>query len=109
VIKYFLIVIIALLLSGCTGLIQGQLYTNITQPYSTDFRNTPISTKRCVLDEYSLSDPVSGYGVKVAWNMDLIRSAAEKAGITNIAYTEVQTVSILMGIYSRRRLIIYGD
>ena len=107
--KYLLIIGLALLLTGCAATAPGRLYTNVIRPHSTDFRVTPVGTKRCVLDEHRLKEPVSGYGVTVEWSMDRIRSEAQKAGITNIYYTEVQTVSILMGTYRRRRLIIHGD
>ena len=108
--KYLLIAGLAFFLSGCGALMApGRIYTNVTQPHSTDFHNTPVGTKRCVLDEHRLKEPVSGYGAMVEWNTDQIRSAARDAGITNIAYTEVQTLSILLGTYRRRRLIIYGD
>ena len=107
--KYFLIIGLAFLLTGCAAAAPGRLYTNMIQPHSTDFHVTPVGTKRCVLDEHRVKEPVSGYGVMVEWSTDLIRSEAQKAGITNINYTEVQTVSILMGIYRRRKLIIHGD
>ena len=87
----------------------GRLYTNVTLPYSTDFNSSTIGSKQCVLDEHKIRDPVSGYGTTVEWSTDLIRSEAQKAGITNITYTEIQTLSIMMGIYTRRRLIIHGD
>jgi len=107
--KYLFITGLALLLTGCASLAPGRLYTNVIQPHSTDFHVTPVGTKRCVLDEHRVKEPVSGFGVTVEWSMNRIRSAARAAGITNIYYTEVQTLSILMGAYRRRRLIIHGD
>jgi len=107
--KYLLIIGLALLLTGCAATAPGRLYTNVIRPHSTDFHVTPVGTKRCVLDEHRVKEPVSGYGVAVEWSTDLICSEAQKAGITNINYTEIQTLSILMGTYRRRRLIIHGD
>ena len=97
------------MLTGCATTAPGRLYTNVIRPHSTDFHVTPVGTKHCVLDEHRFKDPVSGYGATVEWSTDRIRSEAQKAGITNINYTEIQTLSILMGIYRRRRLIIHGD
>lgn len=107
--KYLLIIGLALLFTGCAATAPGRLYTNMIRPHSTDFHVTPVGTKRCVLDEHRVKEPASGYGVTVEWSTDRIRSEAQKAGITNIAYTEVQTLSILMGIYCRQRLIVHGD
>ncbi len=105
--------LMALLLSGCAVLdgypTQGQLYTDVTLPHSTDFHNTRVGDKTCVLDEYQVREPVSGYGVTVEWSTDRILAAARAAGISNISYTEQQTVSVLFGIYKRQRLIIHGD
>lgn len=111
-IRSFFSVLVAIVFSGCAGIgtpiTTGQLYTNIIQPHSTDFHSTPVGTKQCVLDEHKLKDPVSG-GYSVEWTADVIRAATKEAGITNVSFTEIQTVSFLFGTYSRRRLIIYGD
>jgi hypothetical protein len=112
-IRYLFALLAALLLAGCSGLgsslAQGQLYTNVVQPYATDFHATPVGSKRCVLDEHQLREPVSGYGVSVEWTSGRILAAAREAGITRISYTEMQTVSFLLGIYRRQRLLVYGD
>ena len=109
----YLPLLAALLLAGCSGigssLVQGNIYTNVVLPYTTDFQDSSVGSKRCVLDEYQLREPVSGYGVSVEWTTGRILAAAQAAGISRISYTEMQTMSILMGIYRRQRLIIYGD
>ena len=86
----------------------GLLYTNTIRPHSTNFRNTSAGTKRCVLNEYKLKEPVTGYDISAEWSTETIIAAAKEAGITNIAYTEMHTFSIL-GVYRRKRLIIHGD
>ncbi|MFQ5780386.1 MAG: hypothetical protein ACE5HN_06315 [Nitrospiria bacterium] len=108
-IKTFIIACMILLLTGCAGSIQGLLYKNVIRPHSTNFENTPIGTKRAFLDEYKVSEPFSGFKITAEWSTDAIKAEAIKAGITNIAYTDEQTLSILFGLYRRRRLIIYGD
>ena len=100
---------LVLLLGGCAGTAPGRLYSNVTLPYSSDFSNTAIGSKRFVLDEYRLKEPLTGYGMTVEWSDNSIKSAAAAAGISKIAYMEQQTVSFVLGIYSRRSLIIYGD
>ncbi len=112
-IRFVLPLLTALLLSGCSGIgssvVQGHLYTNVVQPYSTDFHDSPVGSKRCVLDEHQFREPVSGYGVSVEWTAGRVLAAARAAGISRISYTEMQTLSFMMGIYRRQRLIIYGD
>lgn len=86
----------------------GLLYTNTIRPHSTNFRNTSVGTKSCVLNEYRVKEPVTGYGITAEWSTEAIIAAAKEAGITNIAYTEMRTFSIL-GIYRQKSLIIHGD
>jgi len=109
VIKTFILACIILALTGCAGPIQGLLYKHVIQPHSTNFDNSPIGTKRAFLDDYQVSEPLSGLKITAEWSTDAIKAEAKKAGITNIAYTDEQTLSILFGLFRRRRLIIYGD
>jgi len=87
----------------------GRLYTNVILPYSKDFSNTPKGSKHCILKDHNIQEPVSGYGVTIEWSVDQIQLAAREAGIKNINYIDVQTISFLLGIYTRRKLIVYGD
>ena len=98
-----------LCLAGCSRSGPGRLYSNVTLPYSTDFNNTPVAGKQCILKDHRIREPVSGYGVSVEWSTDQIQSAAREAGISIIRYMDVQTISFVLGIYTRRKLIIYGD
>ncbi len=98
-----------LCLAGCSWISKGLLYTNVIRPYSRDFNNTPVGSKQCIIKDYKLKEPVSGYGVSVEWSKGQIQSAAREAGIENITYVDVQTLSFLLGIYTRKKLIIYGD
>jgi hypothetical protein len=86
------------------------LYTNIVTPYSLDFKNYPVGSKTCIIDEHGFSDPVSGgVGTSVVWSTHHINSEAEKAGITTITNMEEHYISIFFDFYHRRRLIIYGE
>ena len=102
------LVFVLLLVSGCSQM-QGRLYSNIVTPLTEDFNNTPVGTKKCILKHYRLKDPVSGYNVSAEWSSKDIAIAAEKAGIKNIYYMDVRTLSVLMELYRRRDIIIYGD
>lgn len=112
-IRFPLLLLLALPMAGCALLpdstVVGQLYTNIVEPHSTDFRNSPVSSKQCFLDEHQIREPVSAYGITVEWSSDRILAAAHRAGISRISYTELQTVSYVFGIYRRQRLVIHGE
>ncbi len=107
--KYFFLVFLFLWACGCSLPGSGILYTHVILPYSPDFNNTPVGSKQCVLEQHRFREPVSGYDVTVEWSADRISSAAEEAGITHITCMDEQTISFLLGIYTRRKLIVYGD
>ena len=92
---------------GCTP--SGKIYSDTTVPYSKVFRETPVGTKRCVLNDYQIKEPVSGLSLYTEWTADLVKNEAKKAGINDIYYIDQRTFSILFGIYKHKYLIIYGD
>jgi hypothetical protein len=95
------------LLAGCAP--TGILYTHRVTPYSTCFGATQAGTKKCVINQHRISEPVTGAGIHAAWTAERIRDEARKAGIQNICYMDRKTFSVLLGIYKRESLIIYGD
>ncbi len=104
------LLILALFLSfGCSRFTPGVLYTHTVRPISADFDRTAVGSKRAYLDEHRVSEPFSGVGLSVEWTAERIRTAAEAAGMKTITFTEEETLSFLLGLYQRRRLIIYGD
>ncbi len=109
-IKHFFITAVILAATGCTGFAPpGLIYTNVISPYSVDYHDTKIGTQQCIIDIHSVKEPVSGYGVSAELSLDVIEHAAAEAGITEITCIDEQTLSILLGIYKRQRLIVYGN
>jgi len=102
-------VTILIFLCGCTNLIRGRLYTHTVQPYSTDFKDTPVGTKKCVLTSHRIQEPASRAGLSAEWDTRTIRQAAQAAGIKQMHYADLSTWSIFWSVYRRRALTIYGD
>lgn len=100
--------LLALLLAGCS-LPRGLIYSDTTAPYSSEFNETPVGTKRCVIRSHQIKEPVTGRSIYAEWSADLILREAQKAGIKEIYYMDKRTLSILVGIYKRESLIVYGD
>ena len=94
-------------LAGCAT--RAVLFSHVTEPATVNFRHTPVGTKRCVIRNFRVQEPVSGYGVSAEWDAGTIRAAARQAGITNIYYVDLQTLSVLSGLYRQRALVVYGD
>jgi hypothetical protein len=109
VIRRAFAIVLILSATGCSGLATGLIYTEVVRPYSYDYHDTKVGTKQCIFDSHSIKEPVSGYGVRVEWSLEEIQYAASQAGISEITCIDEQTLSILLGIYKRQRLIIYGN
>ena len=105
--KRFLLPLLLLITSGCT--VPGLLITNSTAPYSANFDNTPVGSKKCVLRDYRLKEPLTGNSISAEWTTGEILKVAGLAGITEVYYADMHTFSLLRGIYKRDNLIIYGD
>ncbi len=99
--------LIVVFFSGCA--LEGRLFSNTVAPLSSDFNNTPVGLKKCVIKNYRVREPVSRLNVSAEWSRGYVAEQAREAGIENIYYMDVRVLSFLLGIYRRKDLIIYGD
>jgi len=102
-----LVAMLSVATAGCVG--QGMLYTRVVSPYSSDFHNTPAGCKACRVNEHAIKEPFTGANVSVTFTAHIVEEAARTAGMTNLYYADMETLSILNGIYKRKTLIICGD
>ena len=103
------VIFLIVFFSGCAAYPPGLIYSNVTGPLSHDFQGTPVGSKKCIIEENGISDPVGGSTISLAWSSEHIKSVAEAAGITTITNIDEEYFSLFMGLYHRRRLIIYGE
>ena len=102
--------IATLWLSGCTySYGYGWAYTDVHLPRSTDFRNTPVGTKTFHVNQYRIKEPVTGYDLTTEWDTSDIKTAAQKAGIKQIYYSETHIQSYLGEMFKKTQIIFYGD
>ncbi|MBA3052478.1 MAG: TRL domain-containing protein [Candidatus Omnitrophota bacterium] len=87
----------------------GLLYKKVIEPHSTDFKKTPVGSKSAMLDRHMITRVGSGYNLSAEWDRDNINDVTRQTGIKKIYYTDIETTSVLLGLYSRKRIIIYGD
>ncbi len=101
----------ALLLGAC-GCVEthGLLYTQTTAPYKMPYETVGrTAAKSCSVDITRIEEPVSGFGLNVMWTDRVVAEAMRKAGMAEVRYADVQTLSVVFGVYSRRRLVLYGE
>ena len=104
-----LTVISALLLICASCSVNGLLYTNKVIPYSDNFKETPIASKVCYVDDFKVKEPVSGFNLQAEWMTSAVINEARKAGIKEIHYADMKIFSVLLGLYTKKTLIVYGD
>ena len=102
-----LVAVLTLAMSGCVG--TGLIYTRVTRPYSRNFQGTPAGTKTCRVNEHILREPFSGASMSLSFTTRVAEEAARTAGMTNIYYADLETLSVLRGIYEKKTLILCGD
>lgn len=89
---------------------RGRLFTYTTTPYTLPYEEgARVGSKSCQVDITQLKEPFSRAGLSVMWGNRAVAEAMTRAGMTEIRYADLQTLSILNSVYERRRLVFYGD
>jgi hypothetical protein len=90
-----LLMSILLVFSGCA-------FINIKTPFDTDLDKTELGSKRGTAEAYSLLWLVS-------WGDASYATAAKNGGITVMKHADQEMQQILLGLYTRWRVVVYGD
>jgi hypothetical protein len=107
--SFICLAVLALSGSGCFSP-DGILITRTTAPYELPTDRTVLkATKSCSVDITQLREPVTQAHLSVVWTSRVVVDAASRAGISDIRYADLQTFSVLNGVYKRQRLVFYGE
>ena len=90
-----LLMSILLVFSGCA-------FINIKTPFDTDLDKTELGSKRGTASAYSLLWLVS-------WGDASYATAAKNGGITVMKHADQEMQQVLLGLYTRWRVVVYGD
>jgi len=89
---------------------RGYLFTYTQVPYALPYETVGrVGTRSCRVDITQLKEPFSRANLSVMWSNRIVAEAMKRAGMTEIRYADVQTLSVLNSVYERRRLIFYGE
>ncbi len=86
---------VAVLVSGCA-------YVNVKSPYDSNLDKTELGTKTGVADAYSIL-------WLFTWGDTSYATAAQNGHITVIRHADQQIQQVLFGLYTRWRIVVYGD
>lgn len=90
---------------------KGLLYTRIREPLSlpVERKGSPVATKECYVSLTRLKEPVTRINLSVMWSQQIIQEEMRKAGMSEIYYSDLDTLSIFLDSYVRRRVVFYGN
>ena len=93
----------AVLMTGLVLLVvYGCAYVNIRTPYDTDLNRTQLGSKTGTAEAYSLL-------WLVAWGDASYTAAAKNGQITVMQHADQEVLQVLFGLYTRWRIVVYGD
>lgn len=90
-----MLLLLILLNSGCA-------YVNTKTPYDRDLDRTEIGSKVGKAEAYSVL-------WLVAWGDASYEKAARNGGITVLKHADQEIFQVLLGIYTRWTVVVYGD
>lgn len=94
-ITLIILISILLVLSGCA-------FVNIKTPFDTDLDKTDLGSKRGTASAYSLLWLVS-------WGDASYATAAKNGDIKVMKHADQEVQQVLLGLYTRWRVVVYGD
>ncbi len=94
-VSLILVIAIAVAISGCA-------YVNVKTPYDSNLDKTELGAKKGVAQAYSIL-------WLFTWGDSSYATAAKNGDITVIRHADQEIQQILFGLYTRWRIIVYGD
>ena len=99
--KYILMKVMLLVAAGSMFL-SGCAYVNVKLPLDVDLDQTTLGEKMGVAEARSVL-------WLVAWGDASYAAAAANGGITTMRHADRELFNVLFGLYSRYRVVVYGD
>ena len=102
-------------LSGCVSLrpvgtssLTGIAFTYIKIPLSEDLVDSPVVVVHSDGKIIQVKEPLSGYGLYAEWNSNAIGDLAQRHGLKEVYFADMEIFSIL-GIWTHQKVHVYGQ
>jgi hypothetical protein len=95
-------VVAALLCLSLLVLASSCAYVNVKAPFDTDLNRTELGSKVGTAEAYSLL-------WLFAWGDASYATAAKNGNITVLRHADQEYFQLLLGLYTRWRVVVYGD
>lgn len=104
-IRCFLAAVLVWSLVGCTP---GIIYSDTTVPLVKNMRDTPASLNGVDGDSYYVRIPLINAPLSAEWSSRAIGDAAKRAGLREINYADMRTISVLLGVWKSQTVMVRG-
>ena len=94
--------LLVLILAACLSTVYGCAYVNTKTPLDVDLNQTTLGQKTGVAEARSVL-------WLVAWGDASYAAAAKNGGITTLRDADQEVFNVLFGLYTRYRVVVYGD
>ena len=95
ILSFLLAIVMAIAICGCA-------YVHTKTPFDDDLNKTDLGAKKGSADAYSVL-------WLVAWGDASYAAAAQNGDIKVLKHADQETFSVLLGLYTHWRVIVYGD
>jgi hypothetical protein len=96
------VVVFFVVLALMAPMVTGCAYVDIKTPFDQDLDRTELGSKRGTAEAYSLF-------WLVAWGDASYATAAKNGGIKILRHADQEVRQVLFGLYTRWRVVVYGD
>ncbi|MFO7715552.1 TRL domain-containing protein [Desulfosarcina sp.] len=94
-------IVVLIVAAGLTAL-SGCAYVNVKSPLDTNLDRTTLGQKTGVAEARSIL-------WLFAWGDASYAAAAANGGITTMRHSDQEVFNVLFGLYTRWRVVVYGD
>jgi hypothetical protein len=101
--RLFIAGLIAGHITGC-----GLLYTNVTRPLTDNMDGNQICDDVCGSATHEFRYPFATLGPRIQWANHAIGDAAKRHGLERVNYADIHTTSIILGLWKRVTVQVYG-
>ena len=94
--------LLILLVAASLLIISGCAYVDVKSPLDVDLDRTTLGEKKGVAEARSVL-------WLFAWGDASYAAAAANGGITTLRHADQEVFNVLFGLYTRYRVVVYGD
>lgn len=103
------VLVVATSLTGCSPRARGIIYSDTVQPLCKDLRGTTLGSKTGDGSSKRIQIPTTRLDITAEWDSRAIGDIAKEHGMQTVHACDGRVESLLLGLWRRDTVIVYGD